>query len=137
MTADKEPDGELSILHAGEKEYPHSVDDAVLETFPNASPHREYTVHFTCPEFTALCPVTGQPDFACIEIEYVPNAQCVESKSLKLYLFSFRNEGSFGEAIANRILDDLVAVCEPHRAKVTARFTPRGGIGMTVVAEHG
>lgn len=137
MTVDEQLGGDLSILGSGEKNYPQSPDDSVLETFPNPYPDRDYRVRFSCPEFTALCPITGQPDFARIEIEYVPNERCVESKSLKLYLFSFRNEGSFGERIANRILDDLIAVCAPRRAKVTAKFTPRGGISMKVVAEHG
>ena len=134
MSNENQPSDHLSILKKGETSYPQSPDEATLETFVNANPNRDYTVQFSCPEFTALCPITGQPDFATIDIEYVPNERCVESKSLKLYLFSFRNEGSFGEKVANRILDDLVAACAPRRAKVTARFTPRGGIAMTVTA---
>ncbi len=136
MSAANQPGDDLSILKSGETAYPQSPDAAVLETFANAYPDRNYTIHFHCPEFTALCPITGQPDFATIDIDYVAAERCVESKSLKLYLFSFRNEGSFGEQIANRILEDLVTACAPRSATVTAVFTPRGGIHMRVVAEH-
>ena len=107
-----------------------------LETFANPRPGRDYEINFDCPEFTCLCPRTGQPDFATIEIEYVPDQLCVELKSLKLYLWSFRNEGSFHEAVTNRILDDLVAALRPRRATVTGRFNVRGGITTTVVARH-
>lgn len=115
---------------------PASPDDARLETFPNAHPGRDYAIRLDCPEFTSLCPVTGQPDFARITIDYVPGRLCIESKSLKLYLGSFRNEGSFAETITNRIRDDLVKACRPRRLTVTAEFTPRGGIGIRVVASH-
>lgn len=108
-----------------------------LETFPNPRPGRDYEIHFECPEFTCLCPLTGQPDFATIRIRYVPTARCVELKSLKLYLCSFRDEGAFHEAVTNRILDDLVAALEPRYLRVEGDFRVRGGIHTVVVAEHG
>lgn len=126
----------LSLLGRGSIPTPASPDRARLEVFPNPNPSRPYTVTFDCPEFTSLCPVTGQPDFAQITIEYIPRRSCVESKSLKLYLGSFRNQGCFAEAIVNRILDDLVACCRPRSAIVTGRFSPRGGIGIVVQARH-
>ncbi|MFA7096923.1 MAG: preQ(1) synthase [Gammaproteobacteria bacterium] len=107
-----------------------------LETFPNPQPGRDYTIRIRVPEFTCLCPKTGQPDFATIHIEYVPDLKCIELKSLKLYIWSYRDEGAFHEAVTNRILDDLVAACEPHFMRVTAEFNVRGGIYTTVVAEH-
>jgi len=107
-----------------------------LETFVNANPGRDYTIRMRVPEFTCLCPKTGQPDFATIHIEYVPNLRCIELKSLKLYMWSYRNEGSFHEAVTNRILDDLAQACEPHFMRVTAEFYVRGGIYTTVIAEH-
>jgi len=115
---------------------PRSPDKARLETFRNAYPKRDYWIHFECPEFTALCPITGQPDFGAITIDYIPARACLESKSLKLYLFSFRNHGTFHEAAVNRILDDIVTVCRPRRLRVTGRFNARGGIAITVTAEH-
>lgn len=114
---------------------PHNFRD-ILETFENQFPHREYTIEIVCPEFTSVCPKTGQPDFGTLTISYVPAARCVELKSLKLYLQQFRNEGIFYEHVTNRILDDLVAVLEPRRIKLTAAFTPRGGITTTVTATH-
>ena len=116
---------------------PPSPDEAKLETFPNPYPGKKYRVTFDCHEFTSMCPVTGQPDFAQISIQYVPAKSCIESKSLKLYLGSFRNQGQFAETIVNRILEDLVAACRPRYAVVKGEFTPRGGIGIEVVAEHG
>ncbi len=107
-----------------------------LETFPNPQPERDYTIRIRIPEFTCLCPKTGQPDFATIHIDYVPDLKCIELKSLKLYIWSYRDEGAFHEAVTNRILDDLVAACEPHFMRVTAEFNVRGGIYTTVVAEH-
>ncbi|MFN0151883.1 MAG: preQ(1) synthase [bacterium] len=107
-----------------------------LETFPNPKPARDYTVAFDCPEFTCLCPMTGQPDFATIRIEYVPDALCVELKSLKLYLWSYRNEGAFHEAVTNAILDDIVAAIRPRSAVVTGDFMVRGGIRTVVTARH-
>lgn len=107
-----------------------------LETFPNPNPERDYTLHIRVPEFTCLCPVTGQPDFGTIIIDYVPAARCVELKSLKLYFWSFRDEGAFHEAVTNRILDDLVATLAPRFVRVTAEFNVRGGIDTSVVSEH-
>ena len=107
-----------------------------LETFPNPRPGREYIIRHECPEYTAVCPITGQPDFGAIIVSYVPDQKCVELKSLKLYIWSFREEGHFYEEVTNRILDDLVAACEPLRATVIGRFNVRGGIGSTVVARY-
>lgn len=107
-----------------------------FETIPNPRRDRDYTVHMRVPEFTCLCPKTGQPDFAIIEIDYVPGDLCVELKSLKLYIGSFRDKGAFHEAVTNQILDDLVAAIDPRFMRVTARFNVRGGIHTTVVAEH-
>ena len=108
-----------------------------LETFPNPSPGRGYEVRFECPEFTCLCPLTGQPDFATVRIRYVPVERCVELKSLKLYLWSFREEGHFHEAVTNRVLEDLVTVLAPRWLRVEGDFAVRGGIHTVVVAEHG
>jgi len=105
-----------------------------LETFPNQFPDREYEVEITCPEFTAVCPKTGQPDFATIVITYVPGETVVELKSLKLYLFGYRDRGIFYEHSINTILDDLVAACRPRRMTVEGRFTPRGGISSRITA---
>jgi 7-cyano-7-deazaguanine reductase len=107
-----------------------------LETFPNPQPDRDYTIRMRLPEFTCLCPKTGQPDFATLHLEYVPDRTCVELKSLKLYIWSFRNEGAFHEAVTNRILDDLVAATAPRFMRLSAEFGVRGGIYTTVVAEH-
>ena len=107
-----------------------------LDTFPNPNPERDFTIRIKVPEFTCLCPMTGQPDFATIDIEYVPNERCVELKALKMYMWSFRDEGAFHEAVTNRMLDDLAAACEPHFMRVTGEFNVRGGIYTTVVAEH-
>lgn len=109
---------------------------AILETFPNRHPGRDYTIIHTCPEFTAVCPKTGQPDFATIRISYVPDRECVELKSLKLYLWSFRDEGHFHEDVTNRILDDLVAALAPRSMTIEGDFNVRGGIHTTVVARH-
>jgi 7-cyano-7-deazaguanine reductase len=107
-----------------------------LDTFTNPNPGRDYQIRFEAPEFTCLCPKTGQPDFATIRIEYVPDQLCVELKSLKLYLWSYRNEGAFHEAVTNKILDDLVAAIQPRRMRVEGDFNVRGGIHTTVVVEH-
>ncbi|TLY53574.1 MAG: NADPH-dependent 7-cyano-7-deazaguanine reductase QueF [Gammaproteobacteria bacterium] len=107
-----------------------------LETFPNPQPERQYTIRMRIPEFTCLCPKTGQPDFAELRLEYVPDRTCVELKSLKLYVWSYRNEGAFHEAVTNKILDDLVAATAPHFMRLTADFGVRGGIYTAVVAEH-
>jgi 7-cyano-7-deazaguanine reductase len=107
-----------------------------LEVFSNPKPSRDYTIRIESPEFTCLCPKTGQPDFATLELEYVPDDLCVELKSWKLYLWSYRTEGAFHEAVTNRILDDLVAAIQPRYARLTAEFNVRGGIYTTVTAEH-
>ncbi len=107
-----------------------------LETFQNPNPERDYWIHIDCPEFTCLCPKTGQPDFADIRIEYIPDKLCVELKSLKLYIWSYRNEGAFHEAVTNKILDDLVKATSPRKMKVTADFYVRGGLHTVVTAEH-
>ena len=108
-----------------------------LETFPNPHPERDYEISFECPEFTCLCPLTGQPDFATIRIRYVPDRTCVELKSLKLYLWAYRNEGAFHEAVTNAILDDLVAACQPRAMTVVGDFFVRGGIHTVVTAGYG
>ena len=111
------------------------MDDSfrnVLETFENPNPQRDYTIEIVCPEFTSVCPKTAQPDFGTLTITYVPDANCVELKSLKLYLQQFRNQGVYYETVTNRILDDLATVLRPRRMTLTAAFTPRGGITTTV-----
>jgi 7-cyano-7-deazaguanine reductase len=107
-----------------------------LENFVNPRPDRDYTIHISTPEFTCLCPKTGQPDFATIEIDYVPAALCVELKSLKLYMWSFRDRGAFHEAVTNEILDDIVKAIQPSFMRIRAEFNVRGGVYTTVVAEH-
>ncbi len=107
-----------------------------LETFENPNNQRDYTIRIDVPEFTCLCPKTGQPDFATIHIEYIPEQLCVELKSLKMYMWSFRNEGAFHEKVSNQILDDLVAATAPRFMRITAEFYVRGGIYTTVVVEH-
>lgn len=108
-----------------------------LETFPNRHPERRYLVRLESSEFTCICPATGQPDFATVTVEYVPNQKILESKSFKLYLWSYRDEGVFHEHVTNTILDDLVAALEPHWCRVHGAFNVRGGIGISVDAEHG
>ena len=107
-----------------------------LESFPNPNPQRDYEIRFECPEFTCLCPMTGQPDFATIRIQYTPNRRCVELKSLKLYLWSYRDRGAFHEAVTNQILDDLVSALSPRKMTVEGDFYVRGGIHTRVVASH-
>lgn len=107
-----------------------------LETFPNPNPERDYEIRMDCPEFTCVCPRTGQPDFATIRIRYVPDQLCVELKSLKLYLWSYRNEGAFHEAVTNQILDDLVEATHPRTMTVEGDFTVRGGIQTVVTASY-
>jgi 7-cyano-7-deazaguanine reductase len=107
-----------------------------LETFPNQYPGRDYTIEIVCPEFTSLCPLTGQPDFGTITYRYTPAALCVELKSLKLYLQRFRNQGVFYETLINRLLDDFVAACQPRHCTVVGAFTPRGGIHSTITCEY-
>lgn len=108
----------------------------LLETFENKYPDRDYTVTHIAPEFTSLCPKTGQPDFATITVEYIPDKLCVELKSLKFYLNTYRNDGIFFESVTNKILDDLVEVTQPRYMKITARFNTRGGISSVIEAEY-
>ncbi|MEO7453612.1 MAG: preQ(1) synthase [Fimbriimonadales bacterium] len=112
------------------------VSRDLLETFPNPTPGRDYLIEHVAPEFTSVCPKTGQPDFATITLRYVADEKCVELKSLKLYLVSYRNEGIFYEAVVNRILDDLVAVLSPRYASIEGEFAVRGGISSTITAEY-
>ncbi len=115
---------------------PTAVASKQLEIFPNPAPHRDFVIHMQIPEFTCLCPKTGQPDFATLYLDYIPNKRCVELKSLKLYIWSFRDEGKFHEAVTNEILDDIVAATSPRFARLTAKFWVRGGVFTTVIAEH-
>lgn len=124
-------------LGSGETKYEYDVNPELLETFANPHAGRDYRVTFTTSEVTSLCPITGQPDFYRITITYTPDRHCLESKSLKLYLFSFRQSGMFAEAMTNRILDDLVKVCGPRWMRVESVMNPRGGIGLTVLVEYG
>ncbi len=124
--------GRKSILTDKQIANPRSI----LETFANPRKDRDYTIEFVFPEFTSLCPVTGQPDFATITVRYVPGKRCVEMKSLKLYYFSYRNKGIFYEAVTNQILDDLVAVLKPRQMTVIGQFAVRGGTAGTVTAEY-
>jgi 7-cyano-7-deazaguanine reductase len=116
--------------------YPTSPEKAKLETFKNEETKRDYWVTFHCPEFTSLCPKTNQPDFGTIKIRYIPDKECLEAKSLKLYLFSYRNIRIFNEYVVNRILSDIVKACKPRRAEVSGEFNPRGGIRITVEATY-
>lgn len=124
----------LTLLGKSETRLPSSPAEARLETFPNPA-RRDYRIRFETADFTSLCPVTGQVDFAQVTIEYVPAALCIETKSLKFYLSSYRNERAFNEAVTNRILDDFVSACSPREVVVTAEFSARGGIALTVRAE--
>jgi 7-cyano-7-deazaguanine reductase len=125
----------LTLLGRSEAKIPASPEEAQLETFPTPAT-RQYTIHVETDDFTSLCPVTGQADFARIEIEYVPGQACIESKSLKFYLAAYRNVRAFNEAVTNRILDDFVAACSPRYALITAQFSARGGVALTVRAEY-
>jgi len=125
----------FNLLGRSEAKIPASPAEARLETFPNPA-RRNYRIHFETDDFTSVCPITGQPDFARIDIDYVPDRFCIESKSLKFYLASYRNERAFNEAVTNRILDDFVKACAPRQAIVTAQFSARGGMALTVRAEY-
>lgn len=127
---------DLTLL-GGKTEYKNDYAPEVLETFDNKHPERDYWVQFNCPEFTSLCPITGQPDYAEIRICYIPDVKMVESKSLKLYMFSFRNHGAFHEDCVNIILNDLVKLMEPKYIEVTGIFSPRGGISIYPYANYG
>jgi 7-cyano-7-deazaguanine reductase len=124
----------LKLLGKAAARHPSAPSAATIETFENRYPTRDYWIQFDSPDFTSMCPVTGQPDFAAIRIDYVPDKLCIETKSLKFYLASYRNTRSFNEEIVNRILDDLIKACKPRRAIVHGRFAARGGISVTVDA---
>jgi 7-cyano-7-deazaguanine reductase len=126
----------ITLLGNPSSQTPKTPASAQLETFKNLFPDRDYTISLDCPDFTSLCPVTSQPDFAQLTIGYVPNRKCIETKSLKLYLASYRNERAFNEEIVNRIFGDLLTACSPRRLRVEGRFAARGGISLSVVAEH-
>jgi len=127
----------ITQLGRAKTAYPDRYDPSVLEAFPNKHPTRDYWVTLTCPEFTSLCPMTGQPDFATLTIRYIPGKKMVESKSLKLYLFSFRNHGDFHEDCVNIILNDLVKLMSPRYIEVLGDFNTRGGIAIAPYANHG
>ena len=128
---------EITLLGNQNTKYSFDYQPEVLETFDNKHPDRDYWVKFNCPEFTSLCPITGQPDFATIYISYVPDIKMVESKSLKLYLFSFRNHGDFHEDVDNIIMKDLVKLLEPRYLEVWGKFLPRGGISIDPYTNYG
>lgn len=136
MTQTREDEG-LELLGNQQVSYPTDYAPEMLETFQNKHPENDYWVKFNCPEFTSLCPITGQPDFATIYINYVPDERMVESKSLKLYLFSFRNHGDFHEDCMNIIMKDLIELMDPKYIEVWGEFTPRGGISIHPYANYG
>jgi len=131
--SDRQPDS-VSLLGRSEHRLPDSPRASILESFANRNPQRHYWVTLDYPEFSSLCPVTGQPDSAHLSIRYIPGEKCLETKSLKFYLASFRNTPSFNEDIVNRVLDDVIAACQPRRAIVKGQFSPRGGIRLTAEA---
>ncbi len=133
---DNDYTADLTLLKKSSTRYPENPDEARLETFHNRYSTREYWVTFDCPEFTSRCPITNQPDFGRIQISYIPDQSCIESKSLKLYLFAFRNFNTFHEEVVNRILDDVVSACAPKEIVVEGYFNPRGGISISVKASH-
>lgn len=129
--------GSISLLGNNNTKYPTDYAPEVLETFPNKHPENDYFVKFNCPEFTSLCPITGQPDFAKIYISYIPGEKMVESKSLKLYLFSFRNHGDFHEDCINIIMKDLIRLMKPKYIEVWGKFMPRGGLSIDPYCNYG
>ena len=129
--------GSITLLGKNNTKYSSDYDPSVLETFPNKHPDNDYFVKFNCPEFTSLCPITGQPDFAAIYISYIPDKVMVESKSLKLYLFSFRNHGDFHEDCVNIIMKDLIRLMDPKYIEVRGKFLPRGGISIDPYCNYG
>ena len=137
MSREKNEMGDMSLLGNKKNVYPDNYAPEMLETFVNKHPDNDYFVKFNCPEFTSLCPITGQPDFATITISYVPDVKMVESKSLKLYLFSFRNHGDFHEDCVNIIMKDLIKLMEPKYIEVWGKFTPRGGISIDPYCNYG
>ena len=136
MPREKQNEG-ITLLGNNNTEYPQTYDTSVLETFANKHPERDYFVKFNCPEFTSLCPITGQPDFATVYISYVPCDKMVESKSLKLYLFGFRNRGDFHEDCVNIIMNDLIDLMDPAYIEVWGKFLPRGGISIDPYCNYG
>ena len=136
MSREKQNEG-ITLLGNNNTKYPQTYDPSVLETFANKHPERDYFVKFNCPEFTSLCPITGQPDFATVYISYVPRERMVESKSLKLYLFGFRNRGDFHEDCVNIIMNDLVDLMDPAYIEVWGKFLPRGGISIDPYCNYG
>lgn len=137
MSRNSEETSGISLLGNKEVKYPSDYAPEILETFVNKHQDNDYMVKFNCPEFTSLCPITGQPDFATIYISYVPNVYMVESKSLKLYLFSFRNHGDFHEDCVNTIMKDLIKLMDPKYIEVWGKFTPRGGISIDPYCNYG
>lgn len=137
MSRERKEMTDITLLGNQHTQYGFSYNPQVLETFDNKHPDRDYWVKFNCPEFTSLCPITGQPDFATIYISYVPDIKMVESKSLKLYLFSFRNHGDFHEDVVNIIMKDLVKLMEPRYLEVWGKFLPRGGISIDPYTNYG
>ena len=137
MSKTKEETKDLTLLGNAKTKYPDKYDPSVLETFVNRHQGNDYFVKFNCPEFTCLCPITGQPDFATITISYVPGKRMVESKSLKLYLFSFRNSGDFHENCVNVIMKDLIALMQPKYIEVWGKFLPRGGLSIDPYCNYG
>ncbi|GIP44087.1 NADPH-dependent 7-cyano-7-deazaguanine reductase [Paenibacillus sp. J45TS6] len=128
---------DITLLGNQGTKYKFEYDPSILETFDNKHPYRDYFVKFNTPEFTSLCPITGQPDFATIHISYIPDIKMVESKSLKLYLFSFRNHGDFHEDVVNIIMNDLIKLMDPRYIEVWGKFTPRGGISIDPYCNYG
>ena len=135
-TSDTKRPSTLTLLGRSETTLPASPMRETLEVFPNRNAHRDYWIELDCPEFSSLCPVTGQPDTAHVVLRYVPDKLCVETKSLKYYLASYRNEPRFNEDIINGIADDLIAVCAPRRLSITGSFSARGGSSLTVQIDH-
>jgi len=136
MSNDNEKSPELTLLGKSDVPFPASPEEATLETFENPSPDRDYWIELDCPEFSSLCPVTGQPDTALISIRYVPDKLCIETKSLKFYLASYRNCAAFNESVANRIADDITAAVAPRGLELRAEFAARGGISLSVEISH-
>lgn len=137
MSRNKEEMQDITLLGNQNTKYDYGYNPVVLETFDNKHPDKDYWVKFNCPEFTSLCPITGQPDFATIYISYVPDIKMVESKSLKLYMFSFRNHGDFHEDVVNIIMKDLIELMQPRYIEVWGKFLPRGGISIDPYTNYG
>jgi len=133
----KEDMGDVSLLGSAGTKYPQTYAPEILESFPNKHPENDYWVKFNAPEFTSLCPMTGQPDFATVYLSYVPGPRLVESKSLKLYFYSFRNHGDFHEDCANIIMKDLISLLDPKYIEVWCKFTPRGGLSIDPYCNYG